>query len=215
MREAPYQALASYQEILDWMQEPIPTEPTRQFISDRFHHHLALAGLSLREHNFLPQQTDREIGAPPKPIAIWLDRIRSAHNIGSIVRTTEAFRLGTLYFSQNMAFIDHKQVQDAAMGTHLWVESYRDIPLEELPKPVIALETTPEAISIHDYLFPESFTLAIGNEEYGLSKETLSLADIIVTIPLTGRKNSLNVANAFAIAAAEIHRQAYTTGKKP
>ncbi len=204
----PSAAFASYQEIQAWIAAPAPVTTKRQSISDAFHHHLALAGLAVREHNLLHSQLDREASAPIKPIAIYLDRIRSAHNIGSIVRTTEAFSLGTLYFSQNMAYIDHKQVQDAAMGAHLWVQSYQNIPLEQLPKPLIALETTPGAISIHDYLFPESFTLAIGNEEYGLSQKTLNLSDLIVTIPLTGRKNSLNVANAFAIAAAEIQRQA-------
>ncbi len=208
-------SFSAYQEIQLWMGCNNSFETTRQYLSDQYHHHLQLAEISLREHNLLHSQTDRETGATPKPIAIWLDRIRSAHNIGSIVRTTEAFRLGTLYFSPNMAYIDHKQVQDAAMGTQNWITSHRNIPLEQLPKPIVALETSPNAISIHEYLFPESFTLAIGNEEYGLSKETLSLADVIVNIPLTGRKNSLNVANAFAITAAEIHRQALSTGKKP
>ncbi len=209
------EALSSYQEIQSWIADPQPVAALRSSVADAFHHHLALAGLSVREHNLLHPQVDRQVGAPIKPIAIYLDRLRSAHNIGSIVRTTEAFSLGTLYFSKNMAYIDHKQVKDAAMGAHQWVACHRDTPLEQLPRPIIALETGPHAISIHEYLFPASFTLAVGNEEYGLSKETLSLADHLVTIPLTGRKNSLNVANAFAIAAAEIQRQAITVGTKP
>ena len=50
-------------------------------------------------------------------------------------------------------------------------------------------------------------TFPLGNEEYGCSKETLAMADYLLTIPLYGRKNSLNVSNAFAIAAQEICRQ--------
>ena len=205
-------AFSYYQEIQTWIAQPFPVKATRDSICDGFHHHLNLAGLNVREHNLLVPQTDRPKGAPVKPIAIYLDRLRSAHNIGSIVRTTEAFSLGTLYFSKNMASIDHKQVQDAAMGSHQWVTCYQNIPLAILPRPIIALETVPNATSIHNYLFPTSFTLAVGNEEYGLSSETLSLSDHIVAIPLTGRKNSLNVANAFAIAAAEIQRQATSIG---
>ena len=54
---------------------------------------------------------------------------------------------------------------------------------------------------------PESFTLILGNEEYGLSDEWLEACDHIVTIPMYGFKNSLNVASAYSIAAYEIRRQ--------
>jgi tRNA G18 (ribose-2'-O)-methylase SpoU len=47
----------------------------------------------------------------------------------------------------------------------------------------------------------------LGNEEYGLSEEALSLRDETVKIPLHGFKNSLNVAAAFAIAAGVISHQ--------
>lgn len=69
------------------------------------------------------------------------------------------------------------------------------------------METAAEAIPITDFEFPETFTLVIGNEEYGCSDAILAQADYVIKIPLRGRKNSLNVANAFAIAAAEISRQ--------
>jgi tRNA G18 (ribose-2'-O)-methylase SpoU len=60
---------------------------------------------------------------------------------------------------------------------------------------------------LSDFIFPASFTLILGNEEYGISNESLKLADYIVEIPLFGAKNSLNVACAFAIAASQIRRQ--------
>ncbi|MGA8165369.1 MAG: TrmH family RNA methyltransferase [Waddliaceae bacterium] len=47
----------------------------------------------------------------------------------------------------------------------------------------------------------------VGNEEYGCSTEVKRCGQIFLEIPLRGRKNSLNVANAFAIAAAEMTRQ--------
>jgi tRNA G18 (ribose-2'-O)-methylase SpoU len=95
-----------------------------------------------------------------------------------------------------------------AMGCH---DKVRCFDLNEnisLPRPIIALETAKNAPSIYEYRFPETFTLILGNEEYGISDEWLKQCDQIVTIPMYGFKNSLNVASAFAIAAHEIRKQA-------
>jgi tRNA G18 (ribose-2'-O)-methylase SpoU len=48
----------------------------------------------------------------------------------------------------------------------------------------------------------------MGNEEYGISEKMLSRCDDFVQIPLMGQKNSINVACAFAIAAAYIRSSA-------
>ena len=76
--------------------------------------------------------------------------------------------------------------------------------INSCPGPLIALETMETAPSLFDFEFPESFTLLLGNEERGLKESTLQAADHVVQIPLIGSKNSLNVAAAFAIAAANI-----------
>lgn len=201
--------LSQYHDLLEWMKRPPLSTLSLQNISDYYHTHLREAGLSHKEHNLLPhvRQGDRTAGAPAWDIAIYLDKIRSAHNVGSILRTVEAFALGKVHFSESTPFATHKQVQDAAMGADKWVECFQAKTLNDLPRPLIAMETAATATPLFDYTFPESFTLIVGNEEYGCSEETLASTDAIIEIPLRGRKNSLNVANAFAIAAAEIYRQ--------
>ena len=47
----------------------------------------------------------------------------------------------------------------------------------------------------------------LGNEERGCSTESIKSSDAYINIPLFGKKNSLNVACAFAIIASEISRQ--------
>jgi tRNA G18 (ribose-2'-O)-methylase SpoU len=141
------------------------------------------------------------------PISIYLDNLRSAFNVGSILRTTEAFRLGQVCFAKNTPFIDNLKVLKTAMGTFDKVHCVKEAQLNDLPRPLIALETDPNAPSIFDFTFPPSFTLMLGNEEYGLSEEALSQKSAIVRIPLYGFKNSLNVASAFAIAAGVISHQ--------
>lgn len=202
-------SLLAYQEIAMWMEEKPLLNVTQKSLSDRYHYHLNKAGVKQKEHNLLPlvRTLDKTEAAETYPIAIYLDHVRSAHNVGSIVRTIEAFSLGTLYLSKNTPPLTHKQVRDTAMGTDQWVQWHHHVKLEELPRPIIVLETSDRAVNIYDFTFPKCFTLVVGNEEYGCSDETLHLADIIVEIPLRGRKNSLNVANAFAIAASKINGQ--------
>ena len=174
---------------------------THEDLANRYHYHLTEAGLSLKEHNLLYpiRKGDTDSAVPYLPISIYLDNLRSAHNVGSIIRTTEALRLGTLLFSPTTPGPDNKKVRDAAMGATV---PYReDVSIEDLPRPLIALETAEEAPAFYDYPFPKEFTLLVGNEEYGLSEKALTHADAIVQIPLCGSKNSLNVANAYAIIA--------------
>ncbi len=198
-----------YRELLQWMNDTIPVTVNPQILADQYHYHLQQAQISKKEHHFLPaiRQGDRVKGEAPWPIAIYLDHIRSAHNVGSIVRTVEAFSLGSLYFSPQTPFVTHKQVQDTAMGAQQWISCHQGIPLHSLPRPIILLETSPDALPLYSFIFPPSFTLVVGNEEYGCSQESLALADYLVEIPLRGHKNSLNVANALALVAGEINRQ--------
>ena len=178
-------------------------------LSDRYHEHLHMATISLKEYSFLPNVShlDSLSNEPFLPIDIYLDNLRSAHNVGSIIRTTEAFRLGEIHFSEKTPFSDHPKITKSSMGTAPLVACYHNTSLETLKRPLIALETHASAISLYEFTFPSTFTLLLGNEEYGLSKAALFKADIILKIPLVGFKNSLNVSNAFAIIAGEIRRQ--------
>lgn len=198
-----------YLQLLEWMNVFIEPSFSIEKVANRYHEHLQQARLFKREHHLLPQirKGDRPEGEEAWPIAIYLDHIRSAHNVGSIIRTVEALSLGSLYFSPQTPFITHKQVQDTAMGATQWINCYQNIELASLPRPIFVLETGQEATSLYQMIFPSTFTLVMGNEEYGCSDETLKIADELVEIPLRGHKNSLNVANAFAIVAGEISRQ--------
>lgn len=205
--------LALYRRVENWSGLPPLPEEEFSVLSDRYHLHLKQAKISLKEHDLLfppLHQMDTSSEIPYLPIAIYLEGLRSAFNVGSILRTTEAFRLGKVCFGKTTPYIDNLKVQKTSMCSFDKVVCERDVPLSELPRPLIALETAPGAPSLFDFKFPERFTLMLGNEEYGLSKELLAQSDAIVTIPLYGFKNSLNVASAFAIAAGVISHQLHS-----
>lgn len=201
-------SLEDYQQMIAWMDLLHFESTDLKLIADRYHWHLAEAHQSLREHNLLPQirTGDHEPKADFLSIAIYLDQIRSAYNVGSILRTCEALRIGSVYFSEKTPFRDHEKVVRTSMGAGAFVPCYQNVLLKDLPHPIIALDTSDDAVPLHEMIFPTVFTLVLGNEEYGVSKESLSLCDCLVEIPLFGRKNSLNVACAFAIAGNIIRR---------
>ena len=159
------------------------------------------AALSLKEHNLLIKRFDTLSEIPYGPVSIFLEDLRSAFNIGNIMRTVEAFRLGTVIFSAGMPNGDHPKVMKTAMGVS---PPWKQGSLDACPRPWIALETVEGAAKIQTFDFPKVFTLLIGNEERGLKSETVKRADAVVEIPLVGSKNSLNVASAFAITAHAI-----------
>ena len=202
--------LVLYRRVEEWSGLPrLPEEDFNTF-SDRYHMHLEKAKITLKEHDLLfPafHKMDHASEAPCLDVAIYLDNLRSAFNVGSILRTTEAFRLGKVCFGKTTPYIDNLKVQKTSMCTHDKVVCERVGSFADLPRPLIAMETAEDAPSIFDFEFPETFTLMLGNEEYGLSEEALSQRDAIVRIPLYGFKNSLNVASAFAIAAGVISHQ--------
>ncbi len=199
--------LNSYRRVERWIGLPFLDENDFPSLADRYHTHIVQAKLPLKEPHFFTHQVDSPSDEPYLPVSIYLDNIRSAFNVGSIVRTTEAFRLGTLLFAGITPFIDNPKVQKTSMCSFDKVPCQKALTIESLPRPLIALETLREAPSIFDFLFPQTFTLILGNEEYGVSKELLETACAVVQIPLYGFKNSLNVASAYAIAAGVISHQ--------
>jgi tRNA(Leu) C34 or U34 (ribose-2'-O)-methylase TrmL len=199
----------TYNEIAGWMRIRKRVPGTLERIANLYHWHLQNAHICLREHNLLPaiQKNDREKAEEKWPIHLYLDNLRSAYNVGNLVRTFEGFGFGTIFFSEKTPSLNHNQVKKSSMGAHQWIDSKTVSSLEELPRPLVLLETCPDTPSVHEFLFPKSFTLALGNEEYGASETLREAADYTIHIPMRGRKNSLNVANAFSIAAGEILRQ--------
>jgi tRNA G18 (ribose-2'-O)-methylase SpoU len=199
----------NYSNMLIWMKlDPFHSLCLKQ-IADRYHWHLGKANLNLKEHNLLPslRTGDRTAKQEFPKNAIFLDNIRSAYNVGSIIRTTEALRIASIYFAKKTPFIDNKKVIKTSMGSSEIVPCYQQDNLKELPHPIIALDTSASSINIFDFIFPENFTLILGNEEYGISDEILKETNYIIEIPMLGCKNSINVACAFAIAAAQIKKQ--------
>ncbi len=176
------------------------------------------AGISAGDWNFYGNSGEGSLQRPTMPMQLYLDRIRSPFNVGSIFRTAESFGVSTILAHPFGASPDHPRAQRSAMGCidHI---PWRLCSEQELSGPVFALETGGEDIST--FAFPLRATVVIGSEELGVSPQLLKRSDESlgrVTIPTAGLKGSLNVSVACgillfhwwkAISSRPVTQQAY------
>ena len=170
-----------------------------------FHDLLKLIQTEISEKFFSVKIFDRPQRTIFDVVAI-LDDIRSPFNVGSIFRTADAFGLKSLALCGITPKADSLKVQRVSMGTEKWIENkYYSFTKQALLKyrklgyKIYAVETIKNAISLSKLNDFQKPAFIFGNEEFGITDDTLALADEIIEIPVFGKKNSINVANAFAI----------------
>ena len=140
-----------------------------------------------------------------------LDNIRSGANVGSIFRSSDGVGLQKLYLCGITPTPEQTpQLAKTALGAEksmLWEYHANALTLVKQLKSqgflILALEGTSDARPLFAYHAPaaQKSLLIAGNEPGGVDPDLLILADEVLALPMVGRKNSLNVAVAFGIAA--------------
>ncbi len=136
--------------------------------------------------------------------SVYVDRVRSPFNIGSICRTSEALGIKNIYLNPLCPSLDNKRLIKTSMGTldNLNIEYLTDDEVINLNRPMVALELGGKSIDKFDFI--DNLIMVIGSEEFGVSSKLLKACDNSlgrITIPLYGAKGSLNVSSAYSIAA--------------
>jgi tRNA G18 (ribose-2'-O)-methylase SpoU len=142
--------------------------------------------------------------------AVVVDNIRSAWNVGSILRSADGFGFGHAYLCGITPTPEVDAVRKTALGAEEYVTwSYHHDAaqlvrgLKKEGWTILALEEDERAVALSKgkKMKAERTALIVGNEVTGVDPELLDLADHILYIPMRGQKRSFNVANAFSIAA--------------
>jgi tRNA G18 (ribose-2'-O)-methylase SpoU len=142
--------------------------------------------------------------------AVLLDNIRSAWNVGSILRSADGFGFSHAYLCGITPTPEVDAVRKTALGAEDYVTWSHHKDAVKLVKGlkkegwhVGALEEDQRSIPISQFTNQSGnpFFLILGSEVTGVDPEMLDLADHIFHIPMRGQKRSFNVANAFSIAA--------------
>jgi len=147
------------------------------------------------------------------PFYVICDNIRSLENIGSIFRTADALKINKIFLCGICGKPPHPKISKSALGSEKSVSwEYYGVGwrlIEKLKKEkvfVVALENTKNSLIYNKFKPKFPLALVIGNEVKGVLPSILKRADKIISLPMFGRKDSLNVAVAFGIAAYEINK---------
>lgn len=157
---------------------------------------------------------DNDANKEKFPLILVLHNLRSAFNVGSIIRSAECFGIEKLIFSGYTPKPDHPKVKQTSMGTSEKIkwEFTEDIfvcldKYRQDAYGIYALETANPSFKLNNYSFAEQSVVVLGNEALGVENEVLNKVDAVIEIPLFGWKNSLNVGTATAICCYEITNQ--------
>ena len=146
--------------------------------------------------------------------ALLLDCIQDPGNVGAILRSAEAFGAAGALLLPGCADVWSPKTLRASMGAAFRTPGV-EVTWEEIPAllqthalPLAGTSLAADARDILDTGLPLSrCLLALGNEGRGLSERTLVLCEALVRIPMTGRTESLSVAQAAAVALWEMQKR--------
>lgn len=149
------------------------------------------------------------------PLLVICDRPASPGNLGTIVRSADAFGAsGVLLTGHSADFYDPQCIR-ASIGTLFHVPFLALGSTEEavaflrsLPVRLQIVGTSAHGIAcLHEADFSGPTALIVGNETFGMSRAWKEASDLLLRIPIYGAASSLNVGSAASICLYEIARQ--------
>lgn len=142
------------------------------------------------------------------PLVVVLDNIRSLNNIGSVFRTSDAFRVERIYLCGITAVPPDAEIHKTALGAENsvdWVYAEETADVVKLLKSegflVYAAEQTVGSIMLDEFVVEagKRYAVVLGNEVNGVQQSVVDLCEGSVEIPQFGTKHSLNVSVAAGI----------------
>lgn len=151
--------------------------------------------------------------------------LRSAHNVGSLLRTADGLGVDQVIFTGHSPYPKHanderlphiankidQRIHKTALGAEKSVswEYEADIEtliakLKEHGYTICALEQDQHATNIVNFRPPGKLALLLGREVEGIDTSLIGLCDQIIEIPMKGKKESFNVVQAFAMTGYHI-----------
>ncbi len=150
-----------------------------------------------------------------------VDNVRSAHNVGSIFRSADAFGVSKVILTGISPYPElavdtrlphirhraHAAIAKTALGAeksvpYEWKDQISTVLSEYRNKgyQLCALEQSNTATDIRRFVPRFPCLLVVGNELEGINQAVLNQADVVLEIPMQGNKESLNVGVATGIA---------------
>lgn len=150
------------------------------------------------------------------PLVVVLDNVRSLHNIGSVFRTSDAFRVERIYLCGITATPPHPEMHKTALGAEFTVDwTYVNNAVEVVENlrregyTVYSVEQAEGSIMLEDLTLDPSgkYAVVMGNEVKGVQQEVINVSDGCIEIPQYGTKHSLNVSVTAGIVIWDLFKK--------
>lgn len=145
-------------------------------------------------------------------IILILPNIRSAHNVGAILRSADGAGVSKVYFTgYTPTPVDRfgrkrSDIAKSALSAEDSVPSeYFANTCELISKlksegyEIVGLEQNGRSVNYKNYLPSQNVAIVVGNEVDGIDADILDMCDQVLEIKMHGQKESLNVAVATSI----------------
>ncbi len=136
------------------------------------------------------------------PLIVVLDDVRSMHNVGSVFRTGDAFRIEAVYLCGITSTPPMAEIHKTALGAEDSVSwRYYSTALEALEAlkaegyTVLSIEQAHGSTKLQDFTpaGQDKYAVVLGNEVKGVHQEVVDASDGCIEIPQFGTKHSMNV----------------------
>lgn len=145
---------------------------------------------------------DAFVQAEKLPLVVVLDNVRSLHNVGSVFRTSDAFRVERIMLCGITATPPSAEIHKTALGAEDVVEwQYFESTVDAVAAlrgegcKIYSIEQCQGSIALQDFeIVPgERYAVVLGNEVKGVQQVVVDASDGAIEIPQFGTKHSLNV----------------------
>lgn len=169
--------------------------------------------LKITELNRISTEEFRQ--AEKLPLIVVLDQVRSLYNVGSVFRSSDAFRVESLYLCGITATPPHAEIHKTALGAEDSVswryfkttqEAVAELKAEGVE--VWAVEQVEGSVMLQNFR-PQAgkrYAIILGNEVKGVQQDVVDECDGCIEIPQFGTKHSLNVSVTAGILIWEFAR---------
>ena len=152
------------------------------------------------------------------PLTVILDDVRSLYNVGSVFRTSDAFRIEKIILCGITATPENSltEIHKTALGAEESVEwTYsKDCvsvvkELKEKGYVTVAVEQVQDSIKLDNLVVDKNrkYALVLGNEVKGVNQDVVDQCELSLEIPQYGTKHSLNVSVSAGLVIWEFARQ--------
>ena len=154
--------------------------------------------------------------APKLPLIVVLDDVRSLHNVGSVFRSADAFRVEAVYLCGITATPPHPEIHKTALGGEDSV-AWRYFPtateaIESLHNDgffVYSIEQVEGSTKLQNLQLDTDrrYAVVLGNEVKGVHQDVVDMSDGCLEIPQFGTKHSLNVSVTAGMVIWEVAKK--------